>query len=270
MCQHQTVLDVSQGRDCCEVRERGSRTATREEPGLLYQVLKRGFVGPVVLSIYRPRVLGRENVPKSGPVIFVPNHLSFCDSVFLPLSLKRQLTYLAKSDYFTGTGVKGGLSRAFFSGIGMEPIDRSGGAASASALDKAREILAEGRQLGMYIEGTRSPDGRLYRGKTGVARLALATGATVVPVGMSGTDKVQPLGQTMPRWAKVTVEFGRPRTYGPVAPDQEREEARRVTDEIMLDIQKMTGQEYVDEYAADVKKRMKDLRDSGEGQASAA
>src|SRR6478672_1813567 len=154
---------------------------------MFYWVLKTVVLGPILKLLFRPWVEGEENIPDEGAAIFASNHLSFSDSIFLPLSVPRRMTFLAKSDYFTGRGVKGFLTKGFFKGVGQVPIDRSGGRASEAALKKALEILNSGELLGIYPEGTRSPDGRLYRGKTGIARMALEAGVPVIPVAMINT-----------------------------------------------------------------------------------
>lgn len=222
----------------------------------LYWVTK-AVVGPVLRSLFRPWVRGAEHVPMTGGVILASNHLSFSDSVFLPLVLKRRVTFLAKREYFTGTGVKGQLQRMFFQGIGQVPIDRSGASASAPALASGLRLLQRGQVLGLYPEGTRSPDGRLYRGKTGVARLALESRVPVLPVAMIGTDKVQPIGRTVPSIRRVGIIIGRPldfsRYEGLV---DDRFVQRSVTDEIMYELMRLSGQEYVDEYASVAKERM--------------
>ncbi len=195
--------------------------------------------------------MGRERVPSDGPGILASNHLSFADSVVIPLTSPRQVSFLAKSEYFTGTGVTGRLKAMFFRGTGQIPIDRSGGDASRAAMDAGREILRRGELFGIYPEGTRSPDGRLYRGKTGLARLALQTGAPIVPVAMIDTDKAQPTGKKIPHIVCVGIRFGEPLDYSAYA-DRAADHAllRRLTDDIMVEIARLSGQEYVDEYAA--------------------
>lgn len=222
----------------------------------LYWVTK-AIVGPILRSLFRPWVRGAEHVPVTGGVILASNHLSFSDSVFLPLVLKRRVTFLAKNEYFTGPGIKGRLQRMFFQGIGQVPIDRSGANASAPALASGLRLLQRGQVLGLYPEGTRSPDGRLYRGKTGVARLALESRVPVLPVAMIGTDKVQPIGRTVPSIRRIGIIIGRPldfsRYEGLV---DDRFVQRSVTDEIMYELMRLSGQEYVDEYASVAKERM--------------
>ena len=175
---------------------------------MFYWFMKNLVAGPLLRSTFRPWVTGLENIPAKGGVILASNHLSFIDSVFLPLLVDRNLVFLAKSDYFTGPGLKGWATKMFFTATGMLPIDRSGGKASEASLNTGLRVLAEGRMLGIYPEGTRSPDGRLYRGKTGVARMALEGHVPVLPVAMVGTDKVQPIGQKVPNIGRVGVRIG--------------------------------------------------------------
>jgi 1-acyl-sn-glycerol-3-phosphate acyltransferase len=228
-------------------------TAAREVR-VLYWILKRIVLGPVLRVFFRPWVEGLENIPAGGAAILASNHLSFSDSIFLPLVVDRRITFLAKSDYFTGTGVKGFLTKIFFHATGQVPVDRTGGRASEAALRTGLRILGEGELLGVYPEGTRSPDGRLYRGKTGVARMALEAGVTVIPVAMIDTDKIQPVGQVRPKIMRVGVRIGRPldfSRYEGMAGD--RFVLRSMTDEIMYELMMMSGQEYVDMYATRAK-----------------
>jgi 1-acyl-sn-glycerol-3-phosphate acyltransferase len=224
---------------------------------VFYWTLKKIIVGPLVRTLYRPRVTGLENVPLDGPAIIAPNHLSFCDSVFLPLAAPRQVHYVAKEEYFTGKGVKGRLMAWFFTGVGAVPVDRSGGRASTAAIDTGMAELKKGRLFGIYPEGTRSPDGRLHRGRTGVAHLALASGAPVIPVGLVNTDKVQANGSL--RWrrpfrVRPEIHFGTPLTFERYEGMQrDRFVLRAVTDEIVSAILDLSGQEYVDMYATKAK-----------------
>lgn len=201
-------------------------------------------VAPVSKAIWRPTVTGLENLPRTGPVILASNHLSFADSLVIPIVSPRKVAFLAKSDYFTGTGVRGRLSRLWFEGIGMLPVDRDDPKAALGSLDTALEVLGRGEAFGLYPEGTRSRDGRLYRGRTGVAHLALTAGCPVVPVGVTGTERLQPVGARLPRIVPVTVAFGAPievaGRYDGVPPGRAR---RQITDEIMRAIQALTGQE---------------------------
>ncbi|MFC3688407.1 lysophospholipid acyltransferase family protein [Aquipuribacter hungaricus] len=214
-------------------------------------------LGPVLRSLFRPWVRGGEHVPTTGGAILASNHLSFSDSIFLPLMLKRRVTFLAKAEYFTGTGVKGRAKALFFRGVGQLPVDRSGGKASEAALRSGLRVLRRGDLLGIYPEGTRSPDARLYRGKTGVAKMALDSRVPVIPVAMIGTDKVQPIGRKLPSIHRVGIIIGRPldfSRYDGMADD--RHVLRSVTDEIMYELMRLSGQEYVDEYAAVAKERI--------------
>ena len=189
-------------------------------------------------------------MPTTGPAILASNHLSFIDSVFLPLVLRRPVVFLAKSEYFTGKGVKGLLVRMFFTASGQLPIDRSGGKASEDALNTGVSVLAEGKLLGIYPEGTRSPDGKMYRGRTGIARMALDAGVPVIPVAMIDTEKVMPIGSSMPKVQRVGVVFGRPLEFSRFAGyENDRFVLRAITDEIMHELVGLSGQEYVDEYA---------------------
>ena len=221
---------------------------------MLYWILKRIVLGPLLRVLFRPWVDGIENIPADGAAILASNHLSFSDSIFLPLVVDRRITFLAKSDYFTGKGIKGRLTALFFNGVGQVPVDRTGGRASEAALRTGIRILGEGQLLGLYPEGTRSPDGRLYRGKTGVARMALEAGVPVIPVAMIDTDKIQPVGQVRPNIRRVGVRIGKPldfSRYEGMAGD--RFVLRSMTDEIMYELMSLSGQEYVDIYATRAK-----------------
>lgn len=209
---------------------------------MFYQAIHL-IVKPVAKALWRPRVVGLEHVPATGPVILASNHLSFVDSIVIPIVVPRKVVFLAKSDYFTGSGVKGALSRAWFEGLGMLPVDRSDTMTALNSLDTALEVLARGEAFGIYPEGTRSRDGRLYRGRTGVAHLALTAGVPVVPVGLSGTEDIQPVGASRPRLARVTVRFGAPLNLGDRYDGVPLGRARRqATDEIMAEIAALTGQ----------------------------
>jgi 1-acyl-sn-glycerol-3-phosphate acyltransferase len=221
---------------------------------VLYYLLKYVILGPWLRMIFRPQVEGRDNVPDQGPAIIASNHLSFSDSIFMPLMVKRKVTFVAKAEYFTGRGVKGWLTKMFFVGTGTIPVDRSGGRAAQAAIDTGLRILREGRLFGIYPEGTRSPDGRLYRGKTGIARLALESGSPVIPVVMLNSDEIQPLGKILPKIKRVKIRFGAPMDfsrYAGMAGDRFIE--RAVTDEIMYELMELSGREYVDVYAQKVK-----------------
>jgi 1-acyl-sn-glycerol-3-phosphate acyltransferase len=229
---------------------------TCDDVGVFYWVLKY-TLGIALKLVFRPWSRGHKNVPRRGPVILVSNHLSFADHFFGPLPLPRRVFFLAKSEYFTGKGIKGLASRAFFAGAGQIPIDRTGGAASERALVSGLRVLAEGNVLGIYPEGTRSPDGRLYKGRTGVARLALESRAPVVPCAMIGTFEFLPSGSHRPQMnIRPGVIFGKPmefsRFYGK---ESDRAALREVTDEIMAEIVKLSGQEYVASYASKIKEQ---------------
>src|ERR1700757_1953510 len=219
-----------------------------------YWLLKYILLGPLLHLIGRPKVEGLEHLPSSGPVILASNHLAVMDSFFLPLVVRRRITFLAKSEYFTGTGLKGWFSRWFFTAVGQVPIDRADADAAQAAVVTAERLLGQGKLLGMYPEGTRSPDGRLYKGKTGLARLALDTGVPVVPVAMIGTNVVNPPGTTKLRFGKVTVRFGKPMDFSRFeGMAGNRFIERAVTDEVIYELMGLSDQEYVDIYAASVK-----------------
>jgi len=221
---------------------------------VIYSLLKYVLLGPWLRAIFRPIVEGREHIPAEGPAILASNHLSFSDSIFMPLMVKRRVTFVAKQEYFTGKGLKGWLIKMFFVGTGTIPVDRSGGRAAQAAIDTGLRVLREGNLFGIYPEGTRSPDGRLYRGKTGVARLALESGAPVIPVVMLNADEIQPPGKILPKIKRVRIRFGAPMDfsrYRGMAGDRFIE--RAVTDEIMYELMELSGREYVDVYAQKVK-----------------
>ncbi|HET8879803.1 MAG TPA: lysophospholipid acyltransferase family protein [Arthrobacter sp.] len=224
---------------------------------MFYWFMKTFVLGPVLKTLFRPWVKGLDHVPADGAAILASNHLSFSDSIFMPLMVPRPVVFLAKSEYFTGKGIKGKLTAAFFRLTNQLPMDRSGGAASVLSLNAGMDVLKNGSLLGIYPEGTRSPDSRLYRGKVGVARLALQARVPVIPVAMIGTDKVQPIGKRMPNIRRIGMIFGEPmdfsRYYGM---EDDRLIQRSVTDEIMYELMRLSGQEYVDEYAAVVKLRL--------------
>ncbi|MEU3711286.1 lysophospholipid acyltransferase family protein [Streptomyces catenulae] len=214
------------------------------------RIVLKAILGFVMRVLYRPTVEGVERIPETGPVILAGNHITFIDSLFLSLVVKRPVYFIGKDSYVTGKGVKGRLMAWFFRSSGMIPVDRDGGRGGVAALMTGRRILEQGHAFGIYPEGTRSPDGRLYRGRTGIARLTLMTGAPVVPFAMIGTDKVQPDGKGVPRVAKVTVRFGEPLEFSRYdGMDRDRYVLRAVTDEVMSDVMELSGQEYVDVYA---------------------
>ncbi|WP_411285267.1 lysophospholipid acyltransferase family protein [Lapillicoccus sp.] len=224
---------------------------------MFYWVLKTVVLGPLLRILFRPWVEGEENIPEDGAAIFASNHLSFSDSIFLPLVLPRRLTFLAKADYFTGRGLKGRATAAFFRGVGQLPVDRTGGKAGEAALSSGLKILRRGELLGIYPEGTRSPDGRLYRGRTGVARMALESGAPVLPVAMIGTDKAQPTGKKVPKIMRIGIRIGAPLDFSRYeGMEDDRFVLRSITDEIMYELMLLSGQEYVDEYATSMKNRL--------------
>jgi 1-acyl-sn-glycerol-3-phosphate acyltransferase len=220
----------------------------------VYWMLKHVLIGPPIKRVFRPKVEGAENVPAHGPAIIASNHLSYADWLFMPLVVNRRVTFVAKSDYFVGRGVKGSFQRGFFKGTGQVPIDRSGGSASEGALRAGKKVLERGEPFGIYPEGTRSHDGKLYKGRTGVARLALETGVPVIPCGVVGTDKVAPPGKIVASLASPVVRFGKPLDFSRYdGMEGDRLILRAVTDEIMYKIMELSGQEYVDLYATKAK-----------------
>ena len=224
---------------------------------MTYLILKNIVLGPILNILFRPWVRGSENVPRKGGAVLASNHLSFVDSIFLPLKVKRPVTFLAKSDYFTGKGVKGALIRWFFKSTGQLPIDRSGGKASEDSLNTGLGVLERQLLLGIYPEGTRSPDGKLYRGRTGIARMILEAQVPVVPVAMIDTDKVQPLGAKYPKIHRVGVKFGQELDFSRFAGmEGERVVLRSVTDQIIYRIKELSGQRYQDVYASTIRNRM--------------
>jgi 1-acyl-sn-glycerol-3-phosphate acyltransferase len=222
---------------------------------LPYGVL-RAFLTPFLMVLFRPKVKGLRHVPSTGPVIIASNHLSFSDSIFMPLVVPRKVTFLAKSEYFTSPGPKGLLKKLTFIALGQVPVDRSGGRRSEAALITGLKVLAEGKCLGIYPEGTRSPDGRLYKGRTGIARLAIESGAPIIPVAMFNTEKIQPTGTVVPKVMRVEMIFGEPMYFDGDSSDLLY--LRDVTDQIMETIQALSGQEYVDTYATKAKKSRED------------
>lgn len=236
---------------------------------MLYAVLKWVVIGPWLWLIYRPKVEGMHHIPKRGPAIIASNHVSFADSIFLPLVVRRQIVFIAKSDYFVGKGLKGFFSKLFFKGVGTIPVDRSGGKSAHAALETGLRVLSEGELFGIYPEGTRSPDGKLYRGKTGVARLALQSQAPVIPVAMMNTGVLQPIGKKLPRIGRVHIRLGEPIDFSRYAGlSGERPVERAVTDEIMYALMELSGQDYIDEYASK-KKAMKKQVEASAAEAEA-
>lgn len=221
---------------------------------MFYYVLKYVLLGPVLRLLFRPRIEGLEHIPEDGAAIVAGNHLSFSDHFLMPAIIKRRITFLAKAEYFTGPGLKGRLTAAFFHSAGQIPVDRSGKEAGQAAIREGLGVLAKGELLGIYPEGTRSHDGRLYKGKVGVAVMAIKAQVPVVPCAMVGTFEIQPPGQVMPHIKQVAIRFGEPMDFSRYAGMEDQKAAiRAVTDEIMYAILGLSGQEYVDEYAAKVK-----------------
>jgi len=221
---------------------------------MFYWLMKHWVIGPLLTTVFRPWVKGLENIPRSGPVIVVSNHLSLVDSLFLPMMVDRQMAFLAKSDYFTGKGLKGWLIRFFMTSSGQLPIDRSGGKASEASLNAGLAVLAEGKVLAIYPEGTRSPDGRLYRGRTGVARMVLEAGVPVIPTVMIDTDKVMPLGSSLPKVHRVGVVIGAPLDFSRFqGMEGDRFVLRSITDEIIHEMHALGSQEYDDVYASTIR-----------------
>ncbi|MFD7667988.1 lysophospholipid acyltransferase family protein [Streptomyces sp. NPDC059788] len=226
---------------------------------MFYYLFKSVVLVPLLRCLFRPRVEGLEHLPASGAAIIAGNHLSFCDSFLMPATVRRRITFLCKQEYFTGRGVKGRLTAAFFRACGQIPVDRSGRSAGQAAVEEGVRVLCGGELLGIYPEGTRSHDGRMYKGKTGVAEMALRSGAPVVPCAMIGTFEAQPAGRRLPRVVPITIRFGEPLDFSRYAgmADQ-RLVLRAVTDEIMYAILKLSEQEYVDTYAAQAKAEARD------------
>ncbi|MFT3662014.1 MAG: lysophospholipid acyltransferase family protein [Gordonia sp. (in: high G+C Gram-positive bacteria)] len=221
-----------------------------------YYLFKYVLMGPALWLMARPKVEGLEHVPDDGPALLASNHLAVVDSFYLPIAVRRRIFFLAKSEYFTEPGFKGRFKKWFFSSSGQIPIDRSGGSAAAGALLAGKRVVEDGGLLCLYPEGTRSPDGRLYKGKTGLARMALETGAPVIPVAMIDTDKINPPGTILPRPTRITLRFGEPldfSRYEGMAGNRFIE--RAVTDEIMYALMRLSGQQYVDVYAASLKNK---------------
>ncbi|TKA06541.1 lysophospholipid acyltransferase family protein [Actinacidiphila oryziradicis] len=221
---------------------------------MFYRLLKYVILGPLLRLLFRPAIEGMEHIPAEGAAIVAGNHLSFSDHFLMPAILPRRITFLAKQEYFTGPGLRGRLIAAFFRSAGQIPVDRSGGSAGQAAIREGLGVLSRGELLGIYPEGTRSPDGRLYKGRVGVAVMALKAQVPVIPCAMVGTFEIQPPGRRLPRIGRVTIRFGEPLEFSRFAGmDSERYVVRSATDEIMYAILAMSGQEYVDQYASDVK-----------------
>ncbi len=221
---------------------------------MFYWMLKWVLVGPLLKVLFRTDTEGTENVPESGAAIIASNHLSYSDWLFMPLAIPRRVTFVAKAEYFTTPGLKGWLQKTFFSGAGQVPIDRSSGTAAAGAITIGLKILRSGGLFGIYPEGTRSHDGRLYRGKTGVARMALEAKVPVIPVAVIGTNVVAPPGKVFGKFARPVVRFGKPLDFSRYqGMEEDRFVLRSITDEIMYEIMNLSGQEYVDIYASRAK-----------------
>ena len=228
---------------------------------MFYWLLKWVLLGPFLKLVFRPQVEGAENVPDEGPAILASNHLSYADWLFMPLTLPRRVTFVAKAEYFSTPGLKGWFQKKFFAGSGQVPIDRSGATAAEGALSAAKRILGQGELFGIYPEGTRSHDGRLYRGKTGVARLALESKVPVVPVAVLGTDLLAPPGKTFGTITRPVVRFGKPLDFSRYEGlENDRFILRSITDEIMYEIMRLSGQEYVDMYSSRAKMLDKDAK----------
>ncbi|HET7328059.1 MAG TPA: lysophospholipid acyltransferase family protein [Nocardioidaceae bacterium] len=225
---------------------------------MFYWLLKFVVIGPLLRLIFRPYAEGADSVPAEGPAIIASNHLSYSDWLFMPLTLPRRVTFVAKAEYFEGRGLKGWAQRTFFSGAGQVPIDRSGGRASEGALKSGLRILHTGGLFGIYPEGTRSHDGRLYRGRSGVARMALEAKVPVIPVAVIGTDVIAPPGRIFGRYARPHVKFGKALDFSRYeGMESDRYVLRSITDEIMYEIMELSGQEYVDLYAPQAKEEAK-------------
>jgi len=238
---------------------------------VFYWLLKWVLIGPVLKTVFRPQVEGAEQVPDHGPAILASNHLSYADWLFMPLTLNRRVTFVAKAEYFTTPGIKGWFQKKFFSGAGQVPIDRASGGAAEGALLSAKRILGSGELFGIYPEGTRSHDGRLYRGKTGVARLALETRVPVIPVAVVGTDVVAPPGKKFGAVARPLVRFGTPLDFSRYqGMEGDRYILRSITDEIMYEIMRLSGQEYVDLYSSRAKALDKEATRKSTGTPAAA
>jgi len=224
---------------------------------MFYWIMKNLVAGPLLKTVFRPWVIGTENIPREGAVILASNHLSFIDSIFLPLVIDRRISFLAKSDYFHGRGIGGWFIKNFLLGTGMLPIDRSGGKASEASLNTGLRVLASGNILGIYPEGTRSPDGTMYRGRTGVARMVLEGHVPVIPVAMIDTDKVMPIHSKIPKVQRIGIVVGKPLDFSRFEGlEGDRFILRSVTDEIMYELQRLSKQDYDDVYASSVKERL--------------
>lgn len=221
---------------------------------MFYYVLKYALLGPLLRLLFRPEIEGLEHLPRTGGALLASNHLAVLDSFLLPLMVPRRVTFPAKREYFTEPGIKGWLKKHFFSAAGQVPIDRTSANAAQAALDTCVRLLSRGNLVGIYPEGTRSPDGKLYKGKTGMARIALRSGAPVIPVAMFDTDTANPIGSRLPRPAKVRIKLGAPLEFARYdGLDGDRFVERSMTDEVMYELMELSGQRYVDVYAQKVK-----------------
>ncbi|MFC8450179.1 lysophospholipid acyltransferase family protein [Kitasatospora sp. NPDC057223] len=240
---------------------------------MFYRLMKM-IVAPLLRIFFRPWMEGAENIPEEGAAIIASNHLSFSDSFFLPALMKRRVTFIAKAEYFNTPGLKGKLTAAFFKGVGQLPVDRSGvRGAGEAAIRSAVAVIDRGELFGVYPEGTRSPDGKLYRGKVGgLARVALATGAPVIPVAMIDTEKVQPPGQVVPNFGiRPGIRIGRPLDFSRYhGMENDRFILRSVTDEVMYEIMRLSGQEYVDIYATAAKRQISEDKKRADAERKAA
>jgi len=238
---------------------------------VFYWLLKWVLLGPLLKLIFRPWAEGTENVPEEGGAILASNHLSYSDWLFMPLTIPRRVTFVAKAEYFTTPGIKGWLQKTFFSGAGQVPIDRSSGSAAAGAIATGLRILDSGELFGIYPEGTRSGDGRLYRGKTGMARMALEAKVPVIPIAVVGTDIVAPPGKIYGKYARPGVRFGKPLDFSRYeGMEGDRFVLRSITDEVMYELMELSGQEYVDIYAQVAKDKLKAERAERDKTAAAA
>jgi 1-acyl-sn-glycerol-3-phosphate acyltransferase len=228
---------------------------------MLYWIMKNLIAGPILRTVFRPWLFGEENIPEKGGVILASNHLSFIDSIILPLVIRRRIMFLAKSDYFRGKGITGWITKNFMLGTGQLPIDRSGGKASEASLNTGLGVLHNGNVLGIYPEGTRSPDGKMYRGRTGVARMILEGRVPVVPVAMIDTEKVMPIGTKIPKVRRIGIVIGEPLDFSRFeGMEGDRFILRSITDEIMYELSRISGQEYSDVYASSVKDRLESAK----------
>lgn len=241
-------VDSSAGELEADFADENDPARSISQPNRGLYSLAKATAAPLARMLYRPHVIGSHNVPKTGPLIIASNHLSFVDSVAIPMVAPRRVRFLAKSSYFEGSGLAGRAQRLFFGAVGAVPVERGAGSAAQVALDQSRKIIESGDAFALYPEGTRSLDGRLYKGRTGAAWLALTTGAPVVPVGLTGTDDFLPVGATVPRFVRITVEFGKPLDLSHLGSAESGKARRLATDEIMRAIQALSGQELAGAY----------------------